>query len=171
MLICMAGARGKRVGGCHFAPHHPFLTPSPCQAASPLTTRHHCGQVLPCPTPLTRTKGLGARPLLSGLADPQGSALALVAPVAQVLAGGTVVVAVGGAGEVAVLRRLQDRAAPHCEEGGWVRAGGDGVWPQPWGVEPGAEGRQPAAPGEPTSPWTRMLNLQLARLYAWSWAV
>lgn len=163
-------AEKEHVGRCHFAPHHPFPTPSPCRAAShPPSTGHRCGQILPCPTPLTCTKGLGARPLLGGLADAQGRALTLVAPVAQVLAGGPVVIAIGGAGEVAVLRRLQDGAAPHWEEGRWVRVGGDGARPQPWGTEPG--GRQPAAPGEPVSPWTRTLNLQLARLYAWSWAV
>jgi len=112
--------------------------------------------------PLTCAEGLGARPLLGGLADAQGDALALVAAVAEVLARSAVVVAVGGAGEVAVLRGLQDGATPHCAGGARVRAGGDGARPR--GAEPGAG-------GDPTSPWTRTLNLQLARLYAWSWAV
>lgn len=149
-------------------PNHHFSTPLPYWAACTLSTGHPCEQVPHCPTPLTCTEGLGARPLLGGLADAQGGALALVAPIAQVLAGCTVVVAVRGAGDVAVLWRLQDGAAPHCKRGGRVRAGGDGAQPQLWGAEPGAGRGHPAAPRDPASPWTRTLNLQLARLYAWS---
>lgn len=123
-------------GKMPFCPSSPLphpTAPSPGQAAPTPSGGHCCRQVPPCPTPLTCTKGLGARPLLGGLADPQGCALALIAPLAQVLAGGPVVVAIGGAGDVAVLRRLQDGAAPHCKERGGVRAG---AWPYLWGVDP-----------------------------------
>lgn len=126
-------------GSC---PHRAPITPLTRQASP------RAGPALPAA--LTGTKGLRARPVLAGLADPQGGALALVAAIAQVLAGGAVVVAVGGAGDVPVLGRFQDGAALHC--------GGKGTDQGLAGMGDGARSR-----GSP-SPWTRMLNLQLARL-------